>query len=126
MYLKNLIGVMLIAFSGNTFAATLLEKQKQGDDLTATELVAIFLAEIKDCESKVPAFSAQATPLLTQLRAYPRFKEVENSSEFRNPKLQAEAAEVVASQRRGGDINNQCKDTLGDLQEQVKLSQQDK
>ncbi len=122
MHLKHVIGVILIALSGTTLAGTLLEKEKQGADLTAAELTAIFLAEIKDCEAKVPGFSTQAEPLLSQLRSNPRFKAVESSSEFHKPDLQAEAAELVAAHRHGVDIDNQCKHTLEGLQGQVKLA----
>lgn len=122
MHLKHIIGAILITLSGTALAATLLEKENQGANLTAAELTAIFLAEIKDCEAKVPGFSAQAEPLLSQLRNNPRFKEVENSSEFHKPDLQADAAALVAVHRRGIDIDNQCKHTLEGLQGQVKLA----
>ncbi len=122
MHLKHLMGAMLLALSGSLFAATLQEKEEQGGDLTAPELTATFLAEVKDCEAKMPGFSAQAAPLLARLKNSPKFKEVENSSDFRRPALQRETAELVPAHRRGVDIDNQCKRTLEGLQGQVKLA----
>lgn len=106
----------LLILGNSAWAETLIEKGKNGRDLTSEELTAIFMAEVKDCEDKVPEFKTQASKFITQFKNQPKYKEIERSPNFK--KLATEASDFVLDRRRGSDIKNTCKNTLAYLQNQ--------
>jgi hypothetical protein len=93
---------------------TLVEKDQLARDLTAVELTAITMAEIKDCEDRVPWFKAAASEYVSRLKSDPRYKEIERMPEF--ARLAGEASDFVARRREGSDIEHQCKLKLAFLQ----------
>jgi hypothetical protein len=93
---------------------TLIEKDKFGRDLTAVEITAITMAEIKDCEDRVPGFKSDASEYIAKLKSEPRYKEIERMPEF--ARLAGEASDFVARRREGSNIEHQCKLTLASLQ----------
>jgi hypothetical protein len=108
--------VLLLLLGNTVWAETLIEKEKNGRDLTAIELTAIFMAEIKDCENKVPEFKSQVDKYVANFKNQPKYKEIERSPEF--ARLAAEASYFVLDRRHGSDIRNTCKNTLTHLQNQ--------
>lgn len=63
---KLIFPIFLLTLSQIVSGETLLKKIKNQQDLTAVELTAIFLAEVKACEDNVPGFkSSQIQTLLS-------------------------------------------------------------
>ena len=48
--------LFLLILGNSAWGETLIEKGKNHRDLTAEELTAIFMAEVRECEDKVPEF----------------------------------------------------------------------
>ena len=108
--------LFLLILGNSAWGETLIEKGKNHRDLTAEELTAIFMAEVRECEDKVPEFKSQASKLITQFKSLPKYKEIERSPNFK--KLATEASDFVLDRYRGIDIKHACKNTLTYLQNQ--------
>ena len=92
------------------FAQSLKEKAGFGGNLSAVEATAIFVAEIKYCESNSPEFNTQATPHLKRMRADARYKEMERHPDF--TKLAPEALALVNERNQGAIVATVCRNTL--------------
>lgn len=88
------------------WAETLIEKEKNGKDLTSIELTAIFRAEIRWCENKSPEFKKQSGELIKKIEGNSKYKEISSNQNFK--KLRPEADAFVLDRRKGADIKNTC------------------
>jgi len=104
---KSVYFILLLTLSQIVSAETLLEKIKNGRDLTAIDLTSIFLAQVKACEDNVPEFKEQSNPHFSKLKSSESFKKI---IRFIDEKQNAEATAVVAA--RGIPSKSSCNMTL--------------
>jgi hypothetical protein len=109
--IKSKCLILFLTLSQIASAETLLEKTRNGRDLTAVDLTSIFLAEVKACEDNVPEFKEQANSGFGKLKSREQFRKIIS---LIDTKQYAEATAVVAA--RGIPSKAQCNLTLQSIQ----------
>jgi hypothetical protein len=96
----------LIQYSAN--AETLSQKLKNARDLSALELTALTISEIRVCEN-FPEYSGKMKKLITILKGNPNIKEANSIKALSD--LESEANAVVAERGRNAS-KEECSRTL--------------
>jgi hypothetical protein len=55
---------------------------ENGENRSAVELTACFMAEVQHCEELVPGFKGKASPGIAKLKSKLEYKEIEKSKDF--------------------------------------------
>jgi hypothetical protein len=98
--------LIILILNNPAWAETLIDKERNGKDLTAVEITAIYRAEIRWCENKSSEFKKQSGELIQKFENHPKYKEISSSQDFNKLRLEADA--FVLDRRKGAEIKHTC------------------
>lgn len=103
-----------------TSHAEIIDTESFNSNLSTTQLVALYVAEVKFCEAKDAEFKKQAAPYMARYYNNPKVKKIVESAEYKNPKLQMDAMDTINHLNKGKtDIPRHCSQELQTVKARV-------